>query len=100
MLRTHGHLFSRRLWDIIFRGVLLPIFDNVTALSEGDAVDDNEWLTTTCLPALNAVVDLFSHFFSLISFLLDELFLLLVTCVSSGAYHLSGLLVVVVTFVM
>ena len=85
MLRTHGHLFSRRLWEIIFRGVLLPIFDTVTSLSEGDAVEDNEWLTTTCLNALNSLVDIFSHFFSLISFLIDELFFLLVTCVSSGA---------------
>jgi len=43
--------------------------------------EDNEWLTTTCLLALNSLIELFSAFFMDISFLLGEFLNLLVSCI-------------------
>lgn len=45
---------------------------------------DNEWLTTTCLPALNSLVELFSEYYITVSFLLNELLALLVSCILQG----------------
>jgi len=84
ILSDYGQKFSVGFWQLIFRGVLLPIFDNVRYASGGDLLhEDNEWLTTTCLLALNSLIGLFSDFFGLISFLLCDLLNLLVSCILS-----------------
>ena len=57
-----GPLFTNGLWKLIFRGVLLPIFDNVNYVGD-EYKEENEWLGTTCLKALTYFVELFSLFF-------------------------------------
>ncbi|PRP79080.1 brefeldin A-inhibited guanine nucleotide-exchange protein 2-like [Planoprotostelium fungivorum] len=82
ILETYGSMFNRNFWELMFRGVLLPIFDNVRYAGGADLLkEDNEWLTTTCLLALNSLIELFSAFFVDISFLLGEFLNLLVSCI-------------------
>jgi len=82
ILETYGSMFNRNFWELMFRGVLLPIFDNVRYASGQDLLkEDNEWLTTTCLLALNSLIELFSAFFMDISFLLSDFLTLLVSCI-------------------
>jgi hypothetical protein len=45
---------------------------------------DNVWIATTCLNATQSLVDLLSHFFNKISFLLDEVLSLLASFVLQG----------------
>lgn len=78
ILNGYGAMFNPGVWELIFRGVLLPIFDNVKYFGGSDVLqEDNEWLTTTCFNAVNSLINLFSNFFNDISFLLNELLNLL-----------------------
>jgi len=75
-------MFNNKLWELIFKGVLLPIFDNVSYAGESHLLkEDNEWLTTTCLSALRSFVELFTYFFNDIAFMLDDLLVLFTRCV-------------------
>jgi brefeldin A-inhibited guanine nucleotide-exchange protein len=60
MLRTHGSLFSPKLWQLVFRGVLFPIFDDVKYACE---YVENDWLHTTCFSAFHLLIEVFSQFF-------------------------------------
>ena len=94
VLNTYGHMFSRELWQLVFRGVLLPIFENVRHLNNQQLLPevctcvlnlwDDEWLTTTCLNAMDSFIALFSHYFSRLSFLLSDLVALLDNCIVQG----------------
>eukprot|EP01117_Protostelium_nocturnum_P012512 TRINITY_DN4612_c0_g1_i4.p1 TRINITY_DN4612_c0_g1~~TRINITY_DN4612_c0_g1_i4.p1 ORF type:complete len:1640 (+),score=303.31 TRINITY_DN4612_c0_g1_i4:223-5142(+) len=82
ILSSYGQMFHQNFWRLMFRGVLLPIFDNVRYAGSSDLLKgDNEWLTTTCLLALNSLIDLFCSFFNEISFLLGEFLNLLASCI-------------------
>jgi brefeldin A-inhibited guanine nucleotide-exchange protein len=82
ILSSYGSMFNKNFWQLMFRGVLLPIFDNVRYAGGNDLLkEDNEWLTTTCLLALNSLIDLFATFFNDISFLLGEFLSLLASCI-------------------
>eukprot|EP01122_Echinamoeba_exundans_P013318 TRINITY_DN5797_c0_g2_i1.p1 TRINITY_DN5797_c0_g2~~TRINITY_DN5797_c0_g2_i1.p1 ORF type:complete len:1689 (+),score=265.24 TRINITY_DN5797_c0_g2_i1:643-5067(+) len=73
-LMTHGNHFSAPLMSRVFREVLLPIFDGVlTQARSEDNLSDSEWLLTTCLKASHAVLNVYSHFYDSISFLLSDL---------------------------
>ena len=78
-LQQLGPLFSDKLWEMIFHGALLPLFDTVRYAGD-DIKEDNEWLTTTCLSALTRLIDLFSFFFDRLRFLSDEYLVLLASC--------------------
>lgn len=88
MLRMHGGKFSRELWELIFKGVLVPLFDNVRHASEGDEETD-EWLQHTCFLALQELVDLFVHFYPIVIFLLRDLLDLLVSCAEQDREKLA-----------
>ena len=66
MLRLHGNMFSEELWGLIFKGVLIPIFDNVRHAGEDDEETD-EWLQRTCFQALQQLIDLFVHFYDVVT---------------------------------
>eukprot|EP00004_Rigifila_ramosa_P010008 TRINITY_DN2179_c0_g1_i5.p1 TRINITY_DN2179_c0_g1~~TRINITY_DN2179_c0_g1_i5.p1 ORF type:complete len:2300 (+),score=531.60 TRINITY_DN2179_c0_g1_i5:376-6900(+) len=79
LLRDDGHHFTPRLWELIFRGVLFPIFDDVRHATKRE---DNEWLQTTCKDALIALVGLWPiHFPSLLS-LIDDMMVLFGHCLN------------------
>ncbi len=83
LLLTHGASFNARLMGLVFRGILLPLFDTVRHLGAAGAKDDNEWLTTTCLNAMQHVIEVFSRFFpaALTADLLDDVLVLLASCI-------------------
>jgi brefeldin A-inhibited guanine nucleotide-exchange protein len=88
-LKTYGNTYSAHFWGVVFRGVLFPIFDDLKlSRSEkrkfADKVDMSEWLSTTLVQALRNLVDLFSSFFGVLSFLLDNILALLCMCISQG----------------
>ena len=79
VLSEYGALFSPRIWELIFRGVLIPIFDNVGYTKSCPTCTDidPEWLNTTCLSAVQSFVLLFTRHFDVIGFLYDDIFSLL-----------------------
>jgi brefeldin A-inhibited guanine nucleotide-exchange protein len=101
ILSKQGLHFSSGLWELIFKGVLFPIFDDVQHSYErnqekiGQFVEniDNKipvvdtridaWLKSTCQDALNGVVSLFfkKESFTLLNFLLCDLMQLLENCI-------------------
>jgi brefeldin A-inhibited guanine nucleotide-exchange protein len=88
ILNDQGHAFSPSLWELIFKGVLFPIFDDVRhseELSENPKAGRfiKEWLDTTCQDALNMLVSLFEtpERYSTLSFLLTDVMNLVRTCI-------------------
>jgi hypothetical protein len=73
-LLKHGSHLSAPLLSRIFREVLLPMFDGVlTQARSEDNLSDSEWLLTTCLKASHAVLNIYSHYYDSVSFLLEDL---------------------------
>eukprot|EP00005_Dracoamoeba_jomungandri_P009246 CAMPEP_0174272842 /NCGR_PEP_ID=MMETSP0439-20130205/52542_1 /TAXON_ID=0 /ORGANISM="Stereomyxa ramosa, Strain Chinc5" /LENGTH=1663 /DNA_ID=CAMNT_0015363635 /DNA_START=248 /DNA_END=5239 /DNA_ORIENTATION=- len=88
VLKEYGPVFEPDLWELIFRGVILPIFKGATAIatepkSSGNIVD-KVWVGTTCLNATQSMVSLISHFFDNLSFLMDEVLALLTSFILQG----------------
>ena len=84
ILNDQGHAFSPSLWELIFKGVLFPIFDDVRHSEEmSDGRFTKEWLDTTCQDALNMLVGLFEtpERYSTLSFLLTDVMNLVRTCI-------------------
>ena len=79
VLSEYGELFSPKVWELIFRGVLIPIFDNVGYTKSCPSCNDidPEWLNTTCLSAVQSFVLLFTRHFETIGFLYEDVFNLL-----------------------
>eukprot|EP01133_Synstelium_polycarpum_P010888 gene10888-12689_t len=83
VLALFGSTFSAKLWELIFRGVLLPIFDNV-GYSKGAAdtvLDDTKWLLHTGDRAFKSLTEMFINFIDIICFLLDDMLDLFVSCI-------------------
>ena len=89
ILKKYGTLYNADLWELLFRGVLLPIFDNVKHFGEGSLKEDNEWLTSTCLNALTHFIELFSFFFDKIHFLTNDYLALLTNFILQENHHLA-----------
>eukprot|EP01103_Thecamoeba_quadrilineata_P017797 TRINITY_DN6476_c0_g1_i1.p1 TRINITY_DN6476_c0_g1~~TRINITY_DN6476_c0_g1_i1.p1 ORF type:complete len:593 (-),score=84.38 TRINITY_DN6476_c0_g1_i1:100-1878(-) len=81
VLQTHGRLFNKGFWELVFRGVLLPIFDSVRVGGDSSSHSKEASELSTCLTGLNLLVDLFSHFFERLSFLSNEIFSLFTSCI-------------------
>ena len=91
ILNNQGHAFSPSLWELIFKGVLFPIFDDVrhseVVLTERLDPETNRfikaWLDTTCQDALNMLVGLFEtpERYSTLSFLLTDVMKLVRSCI-------------------
>ena len=66
ILAEYGAQFTPHVWALLFRGVLLPLFDSVGyshgVLESGDA--DQAWLATTCMPALERLVALLDQYYA------------------------------------
>eukprot|EP01043_Picozoa_sp_COSAG02_P012266 COSAG02_NODE_471_length_21662_cov_70.510040_18_plen_1581_part_00 len=88
ILRKHGATFSHELWGLVFKGVLIPIFDNVRHAGEEDESTD-EWLQRTCFLALQQLVDLFVHFYDIVVFLLGDVLDLLTNCAEQDRENLA-----------
>ncbi|KAI8617834.1 hypothetical protein BC830DRAFT_1239777 [Chytriomyces sp. MP71] len=86
-LKMHGTEFSRDSWEVIAKGVLFPIFDDLK-LSRQDhrQIDEREdvtvWLSTTLVQALRLLVELFTVQFELLSFGVEGMLEILMACMS------------------
>lgn len=87
VLRAHGdHVFDRETWQMVFRGVLCPLFDDIhdqladVLETNGPTVAARSWATNTCLAAFTALVKLMDTHFSSLAFLLPNVMKLLTDC--------------------
>ncbi|KAJ3192020.1 guanine nucleotide exchange protein for ADP-robosylation factor [Irineochytrium annulatum] len=88
-LRAHGPSFSRDSWEVVAKGVLFPIFDDlrlsrVEHSKFANREDMSVWLSTTLIQALRLLVDLFGYHFEALRFCIDQLFELLTICMTQG----------------
>ncbi|KAI9031139.1 hypothetical protein DFJ74DRAFT_654753 [Hyaloraphidium curvatum] len=86
-LREYGGTFQQDFWEVVCRGVLFPIFDDLRmSKSEttkfGNREDMSIWLSTTLIKALHEFVALFDVFYEPLSFMMDGLLDLLALCVT------------------
>eukprot|EP00462_Mataza_sp_D1_P023775 CAMPEP_0175130550 /NCGR_PEP_ID=MMETSP0087-20121206/6066_1 /TAXON_ID=136419 /ORGANISM="Unknown Unknown, Strain D1" /LENGTH=1929 /DNA_ID=CAMNT_0016412775 /DNA_START=93 /DNA_END=5878 /DNA_ORIENTATION=- len=105
VLHQHGALFTLSTWQLVFRGVLFPIFDDVRDAEEteekqaaaGTSVKDRaasfgtSWLQTTCLAALSTLVELFCRFHAVVASLLPELLDLIHSCIERSSEELASI---------
>ncbi|OUM56684.1 hypothetical protein PIROE2DRAFT_49309, partial [Piromyces sp. E2] len=81
-LKEYGNNFSKDFWNVITRGVLFPIFDDLKLTRSrktkfANSEEMNIWLSTTLIKALRSFIDLFSYYYDKFEFLIDELLELL-----------------------
>lgn len=76
ILNQYGKFFTKGLWQVIFKGVLYPIFVEIQTKDSY-----TEWVNTTCEKAMILLVGLFSKYFNLIPFEFSNILHLLVTTV-------------------
>jgi brefeldin A-inhibited guanine nucleotide-exchange protein len=81
-LKQYGNGFSKDFWNVITRGVLFPIFDDLKLTRSrktkfANSEEMNIWLSTTLIKALRNFIDLFSFYYDKFEFLIDELLELL-----------------------
>ncbi|KAJ3031004.1 UNVERIFIED_CONTAM: guanine nucleotide exchange protein for ADP-robosylation factor [Siphonaria sp. JEL0065] len=87
LLKTHGLEFSHDSWEVIVKGVLFPMFDDLKlSRHEHRKIDEREdltvWLSTTLIQALRQLVELYGFHFGLLEFSVDGLFEILVACMT------------------
>jgi brefeldin A-inhibited guanine nucleotide-exchange protein len=99
LLKTHGETFTKEFWDVLARGVLFPLFDDLKLTrSEKRKFENKEdmmvWLNTTLIEALRQLFDLFTYMFSVLEgLLLDGLLDLIKVCFNNqqGKFSLDYL---------
>ncbi|KAF0980686.1 hypothetical protein FDP41_013169 [Naegleria fowleri] len=67
--RKIGDRFSPKFWEVVFTGVLFPVFDEI---KQSNVVDES-WINTTCRKSLSLMITLFAQYFSSISFLFNDI---------------------------
>lgn len=80
------------LWELLFRGALIKIFDNIPLIDASPSAELQDWLMTTCFKALHGVVALFGQFFDEINFLLKDILDLLALCINNRTPSLTPML--------
>lgn len=84
-LVEYGSNFSPGFWDTVCRQLLFPIFIVLKSRSEmarfNTQDDMSVWLSTTMIQALRNMIALLSHYFEILSRMLDGFLDLLVTCI-------------------
>ncbi|KAJ3150955.1 guanine nucleotide exchange protein for ADP-robosylation factor [Geranomyces michiganensis] len=86
-LKQYGAAFSRDFWEVISKGVLFPIFDDLRLSRQehtkfANKEDMSVWLSTTLIQALRQFIDLFGHYFDTLNFQIDGVLELLTVCMT------------------
>jgi brefeldin A-inhibited guanine nucleotide-exchange protein len=84
-LKQHGESFTQDFWEVISKGVMFPIFDDLRLSRQEHSKFANQeelsvWLSTTLIQALRLFVELISFYFDKLRFLVDEILNILVIC--------------------
>ncbi|KAF2136320.1 uncharacterized protein K452DRAFT_259296 [Aplosporella prunicola CBS 121167] len=84
-LTQYGGNFPQDFWDTLWRQILYPIFMVLRSKSEmSNALNHEEltvWLSTTFIQALRHMINLFTHFFESLEYMLDRFLDLLALCI-------------------
>jgi brefeldin A-inhibited guanine nucleotide-exchange protein len=88
-LKLHGSSFSRESWEVVSKGVLFPMFDDLKPNKQdhskfANKEEMNVWLNTTLIQALRQFVDLFGQYLEALTFCVDGLLDLLTVCMTQG----------------
>ena len=88
-LKAYGPAFSKEFWEVVVKGVVLPIFDDLKPENKDSSKFTNSddmsiWLSTTLIQALRNFIDLVSLNFEALSFLIDGVLELLSVCMTQG----------------
>lgn len=90
IFKIFGRQFTKELWNLIFKGVITPIFDDIQHTKDVD--QHTEWITTSCHKALILLVEVFSQYFDIVSSnMLAPLLKLLQSCVRYESERLSNI---------
>jgi len=98
VLRQYGNKFSPGFWKLVFRGILVPIFDDIRHLPGGNdeqaishvELDHNrQWAASTGTMALNNLIDLFVRHIDSTKHLLWELLKLLESWINQESENLA-----------
>eukprot|EP01087_Luapelamoeba_hula_P003570 TRINITY_DN1336_c2_g1_i2.p1 TRINITY_DN1336_c2_g1~~TRINITY_DN1336_c2_g1_i2.p1 ORF type:complete len:1437 (-),score=274.97 TRINITY_DN1336_c2_g1_i2:1280-5590(-) len=64
VFKDYGSMLDGPLWNLVFRGVILPIFVGVRiGINDRPKDESDVWIQTTCMHATQSLVGLVSHFF-------------------------------------
>ena len=93
-LKTYGSGFPVDFWEVIAKGVLFPIFDDLRLSRQehtkyANREDMSVWMSTTLIQAIRHFVDLYSSFFSMLRFLTDGLLEILSICMTQGTFFFT-----------
>ncbi|KAG6001160.1 hypothetical protein E4U21_004659 [Claviceps maximensis] len=84
-LIKYGGDFTPEFWDILWRQQLYPIFMVLRSRPEMTNVLTHEelsvWLSTTMIQALRNMIQLFTHYFESLEYMLDRFLELLALCI-------------------
>ena len=80
-LKLAGSGFDHNLWELIFKGVLFPVFDDIRVDDASASESEKSWLKNTALVALRALIEMFSFFYDALLFLLPDILALICRCV-------------------
>ena len=89
ILKSYGATFSLEFWGLLAKSILFPIFEDLQGpvmninLQNSKFANQEElsiWLSTTLIQALHQLVDLFTYYFEILSFILCEFLSLLESC--------------------
>jgi brefeldin A-inhibited guanine nucleotide-exchange protein len=91
ILKAHSEEYTPEFWDVIARGVIFPIFDDLRLTKNEKRKFENKedmmvWLNTTLIQALRQLIDLFSFSFNLLESMMFDGVLELIT-VCFGVQH-------------
>ena len=81
LLRQHGSSFSVKSWSLVFRGVLLSLYDDIRHA--------DEHLDPGCVSALASLVDLLSSHSNAMEALLRDVLILLTDCMRHSSPDIS-----------
>lgn len=85
ILVDQGSKFSPTFWDTVCRQILFPIFVVLKSRSEMARFNTQDnmsvWLSTTMIQALRNMISLLTHYFHILSRMLDGFLDLLVDCI-------------------
>ncbi|KAJ3239358.1 guanine nucleotide exchange protein for ADP-robosylation factor [Chytriomyces hyalinus] len=87
VLKSQARELSRDSWEVIAKGVLFPIFDDLKlSRQEHRKIDEREdltvWLSTTLVQALRLLVDLFTNQFEILQFACEGVLEIMMACMS------------------
>jgi len=95
-LLAHGDSFDTNAWELVFKKVIVPIFDNAlhSAVLSGGKIpevspEENIWLDTMALPCLSAFMEIFATFYNRVKHLVVDLMKVLTAIIAQPRENIA-----------